>query len=154
MRSLCGHCLMREGTRVRGSVTGVRPAIQMDLCCPFCPPDSSRVIAANGLALALRDGFPVSPGHALIIPRRHIPSVPEATADEVSAIWSLLTEVRSGVDDELRPDGYNIGINDGRAAGQTVMHLHVHLIPRFDGDSPDPRGGVRWVLPPKARYWD
>jgi diadenosine tetraphosphate (Ap4A) HIT family hydrolase len=106
------------------------------------------------LAVALHDGFPVSPGHTLIVPRRHIASPSEATPEEFAAIWSLLIEARAGIERELKPDGFNIGVNDGRAAGQTVMHLHVHLIPRFAGDSPDPRGGVRWVLPEKARYWD
>ena len=102
----------------------------------------------------MRDAFPVSPGHSLVVPRRHIASVADATADEFAAIWSLLSAVRAGIDREMRPDGYNLGINDGRVAGQTVMHLHVHLIPRYAGDSPDPRGGLRWVLPGKAKYWD
>ena len=125
----------------------------MNEACPFCLPDPGRVIVTNALAIALRDGFPVSRGHTLIVPRRHIASASDATVEEFSAMWSLLTEVRAGLERELRPDAYNIGINDGRAAGQTVMHLHVHLIPRFDGDSPDPRGGVRWVIPGKADYW-
>ncbi len=68
-------------------------------------------------------------------------------------MWSLLAEARTKLDANLKPDGYNVGVNDGRAAGQTVMHLHVHLIPRFDGDRADPRGGVRWVIPEKAAYW-
>jgi diadenosine tetraphosphate (Ap4A) HIT family hydrolase len=126
----------------------------MEQACPFCSPEPRRVVGANSLAIALRDGFPVSPGHTLIVPRRHIASMPEAAADELSAMWSLLTEARRGIESNLRPNGFNIGINDGRAAGQTVMHLHVHLIPRFAGDSADPRGGVCWVLPAKAKYWD
>ena len=126
----------------------------MNRDCRFCSPDPVRVFGSNALALALHDGFPVSPGHTLIVPRRHIASAAEATLEEFSAIWALLAEVRAGLDRDMRPDAYNIGINDGRAAGQTVMHLHVHLIPRFAGDCPDPRGGVRWVLPKKARYWD
>jgi diadenosine tetraphosphate (Ap4A) HIT family hydrolase len=126
----------------------------MEPACPFCALEARRVVAANAFAIALRDGFPVSPGHSLIVPRRHIASAADATAEEFAAIWSLLVEVRSGINRELSPDGFNIGINDGRAAGQTVMHLHVHLIPRYAGDSPDPRGGLRWVLPEKARYWD
>jgi len=125
----------------------------MNQACPFCSPDPSRVVGTNALAIALRDGFPVSPGHTLIVPRRHIASASDATAEEFSAMWSLLTEVRAGLERELGPDAYNIGINDGHAAGQTVMHLHVHLIPRFAGDSPDPRGGVRWIIPERADYW-
>ena len=126
----------------------------MEQACPFCSPEARRVIGANGLALALRDAYPVSPGHTLIVPRRHVASAADATPDEFAAIWSLLGEARTAIDRELKPDGFNIGINDGSTAGQTVMHLHVHLIPRYRGDSPDPRGGVRWVLPEKARYWD
>lgn len=121
--------------------------------CPFCPPPAERVIAANELAVAIRDGYPVSPGHTLVIPKRHVASLAHVTIEEAKALWALLAEVRARVDAELRPDGYNVGVNDGRAAGQTVMHLHVHLIPRYDGDRPDPRGGVRWVIPEKADYW-
>lgn len=126
----------------------------MEQACPFCSPEPSRVVVANSLAVVIRDAFPVSPGHTLIVPRRHIASAAEATSGEFAAIWALLMEARAGIERELKPDGFNIGINDGRAAGQTVMHLHVHLIPRYAGDSPDPRGGLRWVLPGKAKYWD
>ena len=126
----------------------------MEQACPFCSPEPSRVVVANSLAVVIRDAFPVSPGHTLIVPRRHIASAAEATSGEFEAIWALLMEARAGIERELKPDGFNIGINDGRAAGQTVMHLHVHLIPRYSGDSPDPRGGLRWVLPGKAKYWD
>jgi diadenosine tetraphosphate (Ap4A) HIT family hydrolase len=121
--------------------------------CPFCPPPADRVVASNDLAVAIRDGYPVSPGHTLVIPKRHVASLADVTKDEAAALWSLLAEARAQLDAELKPDGYNVGVNDGRAAGQTVMHLHVHLIPRYEGDRPDPRGGVRWVIPEKADYW-
>lgn len=121
--------------------------------CPFCSLPAERISHAHPCALALRDGYPVSPGHTLVIPRRHVASLPDLTPDEACALWSLLAEARAALDAELRPDGYNIGINDGLAAGQTVMHLHVHLIPRYHGDCPDPRGGVRWIVPEKAAYW-
>lgn len=121
--------------------------------CPFCPPPSDRVVASNDLAVAIRDGYPVSPGHTLVIPKRHVASLVEVTKDEAAALWSLIAEARAQLDAELKPDGYNVGVNDGRAAGQTVMHLHVHLIPRYEGDRTDPRGGVRWVIPEKADYW-
>ena len=124
------------------------------LPCPFCTVPHDRILFESDTALAIRDAFPVSPGHTLIVPRRHIASAVEATSEEFAAIWSLLAEVRAHTVRELKPDGFNVGINDGRAAGQTVMHLHVHLIPRFAGDCSDPRGGVRWVLPERARYWD
>lgn len=123
------------------------------ITCPFCPPPPERVVAGNELVVAIRDGYPVSPGHTLVIPRRHVASLADVTRDEATALWTLLNEVRGRLDAETKPDGFNVGVNDGRAAGQTVMHLHVHLIPRFDGDCTDPRGGVRWVLPKSADYW-
>jgi diadenosine tetraphosphate (Ap4A) HIT family hydrolase len=118
----------------------------MDKPCPFCNLPASRILGGDELAIIASDGYPVSPGHALIIPRRHIGSFFETTAAERASLLQLL-------DAGFHPDAVNIGINDGRAAGQTVPHLHIHLIPRYAGDSPDPRGGVRWVLPEKAKYW-
>lgn len=122
--------------------------------CPFCTLDPSRIILSNDHAIAIRDGFPVSEGHTLIIPKSHIASLFEATTEEQAALLDLLGLARKQLQDELRPDGFNIGINDGTAAGQTVMHLHIHLIPRYAGDQPDPRGGVRWIFPDKAAYWN
>jgi len=121
--------------------------------CPFCHLDNSRVIVANDHAIAIPDGYPVTPGHTLIIPKRHIASFFEATKEEQAALLDLLAEMRQHLLDEHKPDGFNIGINDGAAAGQTVMHLHIHLIPRYAGDTADPRGGVRWIMPEKAPYW-
>jgi diadenosine tetraphosphate (Ap4A) HIT family hydrolase len=109
---------------------------------------------ANDKAKAIYDGFPVSPGHTLIVPNRHLPTFFEATREEQTAMLELLAEMRQRILAEYNPDGFNIGINDGTAAGQTVMHLHIHLIPRYNGDMPDPRGGVRWIFPDKAAYWD
>ena len=104
--------------------------------------------------MARIDNHPVSPGHTLIIPKRHVASFFETTEEERQAMLRLLDEAKVILDRKHRPDGYNIGINGGEAAGQTVMHLHIHLIPRYKGDRPDPRGGVRWVLPDKAAsYW-
>jgi diadenosine tetraphosphate (Ap4A) HIT family hydrolase len=121
--------------------------------CPFCDISALRVVAENGLGFAIRDGFPISPGHTLIIPRRHVGSFFEISSEERQALMELLDGQKRELDLEFRPAAYNIGINDGAAAGQTVPHLHVHLIPRYPGDLPDPRGGVRWVLPGKAKYW-
>ena len=121
--------------------------------CAFCtlPPD--RVIDENATAIAIRDGYPVSPGHTLLIPRRHTSSFFDLSDSERSDVLALLERAKRTVDKEFQPQGYNIGINDGAVAGQTVPHLHVHLIPRYAGDMPDPRGGVRWVIPDKAKYW-
>ena len=101
----------------------------------------------------IRDGFPISPGHTLIIPKRHVASFFELTAEERSGLLALLDEAKADLDREFSPQGYNIGVNDGKAAGQTIAHVHIHLIPRFAGDRPDPRGGVRWIVPEKADYW-
>jgi diadenosine tetraphosphate (Ap4A) HIT family hydrolase len=121
--------------------------------CPFCHPDASKVLASNDHALAFLDGFPVTPGHALIVPKRHMVSFFEATAEEQAALFDLVAKVRQLLLAERNPDGFNVGINDGTAAGQTVMHLHIHLIPRYAGDTEDPRGGVRWIMPKNAPYW-
>ena len=121
--------------------------------CAFCTLPSARVIDENTTAMVIRDGYPVSPGHTLLIPKRHTGSFFELAEQERTDLLALLDRAKRVLDAELQPQGYNIGINDGAAAGQTVPHLHVHLIPRFEGDLPDPRGGVRWVIPAKAKYW-
>jgi diadenosine tetraphosphate (Ap4A) HIT family hydrolase len=122
--------------------------------CPFCSLPTERFVLQSGYAVVIRDAFPVSPGHTLIIPKRHVASFFEVTEAERADLMSLLAAARDDLDREFRPAGYNVGINDGAVAGQTVPHVHVHLIPRFAGDREDPRGGVRWVLPDKAAYWD
>jgi diadenosine tetraphosphate (Ap4A) HIT family hydrolase len=121
--------------------------------CAFCTLPESRLIDSSGLALVIRDGFPISRGHTLIIPRRHTGSFFNLAADERNDLFALLDRAKVVLDAEFSPDGYNLGINDGAAAGQTVPHLHMHLIPRYNGDCPDPRGGVRWIVPDKADYW-
>jgi diadenosine tetraphosphate (Ap4A) HIT family hydrolase len=123
------------------------------MSCPFCAIPVDHFMAVNALAFAIRDAYPVSQGHTLVIPRRHFSSFFETTTEERLALLALIDEAKAALDQEFAPAGYNIGINDGTAAGQTVMHLHIHIIPRFDGDQPDPRGGIRWVLPEKADYW-
>ena len=107
---------------------------------------------SDDTVLAIRDGYRVSPGHTLLIPRRHVGSYFDATADEKGALWAAVERIKLSLDDEFSADGYNVGINVGEAAGQTVPHLHVHVIPRFDGDMDDPRGGVRGVIPGKQKY--
>ena len=121
--------------------------------CAFCDPDRARIVHDDSLVFVLRDGYPVSPGHVLVIPHRHVSSFFDATPEERRAILEALEVAKHAIEKEYRPDAWNVGINDGAAAGQTVDHLHVHLIPRYRGDRPDPRGGVRWILPEKADYW-
>lgn len=103
--------------------------------------------------MVVRDAYAISPGHTLIIPKRHVGSFFELTAEEQTDVLALLHDAKYGLDQQYTPQGYNIGINDGAAAGQTVPHLHIHLIPRYAGDRLDPRGGVRWIIPEKADYW-
>ncbi len=124
----------------------------MSESCIFCTVVPEEVVLENRYAYVRYDKHPVSPGHLLIIPNRHFRSMFEATEPELSALWDLIRRARSFLDEEFAPDGYNIGINDGAAAGQTVMHLHIHLIPRYTGDMNDPRGGVRGVIPGKQQY--
>lgn len=121
--------------------------------CPFCALPAERILILADEALVIRDAFPVSPGHTLVIPRRHIGSFFELSDAERTCMVELLAQAKAELDLSFQPDGFNIGINDGAAAGQTVQHLHLHLIPRYRGDVPDPRGGVRWVMPGKAKYW-
>jgi diadenosine tetraphosphate (Ap4A) HIT family hydrolase len=120
--------------------------------CPFCNPSPDAVLAENALAYARPDAFPVTPGHTLLIPFRHFSSFFEATHEERAALFDLADRCRELLAERYRPDGWNIGVNVGAAAGQTVMPLHLHLIPRYDGDVPDPRGGVRGVIPEKRGY--
>ncbi len=109
-------------------------------------------VAANEHAFAFRDRFPVTPGHTLIVTRRVIPDWFAANEEERAAVLELVDRVKRLLDEELHPDGYNVGFNAGTAAGQTVMHLHLHVIPRYRGDMDDPRGGVRHVIPSRGNY--
>ena len=118
--------------------------------CLFCTP--SKVTRQNALAYATRDSYPVSPGHALIIPLRHCADFFELSSEEISACMDLVVAERNNLNAELSPGGYNVGVNVGRAAGQSIFHVHIHLIPRYEGDHPNPQGGVRHVLPWKAHY--
>lgn len=120
--------------------------------CIFCNLASERIIAENELCLAIRDGFPVSEGHTLIIPKRHVADYFDLTSDEIAAMQAMMKESKCQLDNTLHPDGYNVGVNVNAAAGQTVFHVHMHLIPRYIGDVDNPKGGVRGVIPGKQKY--
>lgn len=125
----------------------------MNIECPFCSlPAERKIDLPLKMVLALRDGYPVSEGHTLIIPKRHIATWFEATAEERSELWGAIDVVCEDLSNLYSPDGFNFGINSGDAAGQTVGHLHLHVIPRYDGDMEDPRGGVRHVIPKMGNY--
>ena len=126
---------------------------QMQKPCLFCNMPEARVILRGELAYVVRDSFPVSPGHTLIILKRHVGSLFDTTNEERLSMLELMDQAKRMLDTELHPDGYNIGLNDSAAAGQTIPHLHWHLMPRYKGDSSDARGGVRWIFPDKAKYW-
>ena len=118
--------------------------------CPFC--HQIEPVISNELAYARYDKYPVGDGHLLIIPFRHVSSYFDTTPEEKDAMHSLLEDARFLLDRDKSPAGYNIGINVGEPAGQTVMHVHMHLIPRYEGDMDDPRGGVRGVIPERQKY--
>lgn len=124
------------------------------MSCSFCDVAPALVMAESEHGLALGDAHPVSEGHTLIVPRRHVAGLFELS-DEVRAdLWMLVARVRAMLARAEAPGGFTIGVNDGEAAGQTVGHAHIHVIPRRSGDVPDPRGGVRWVIPDRAAYWE
>ncbi|MBC6366356.1 HIT family protein [Algoriphagus sp. AK58] len=121
--------------------------------CPFCNPESkAELILESAQAYSILDKFPVNPGHALIIPKRHIADYFELSFKEQSSCLFLLNEVKKKIQKRFNPEGFNIGINIGEKAGQTVSHVHIHLIPRYAGDVDDPRGGVRGVIPERKMY--
>jgi diadenosine tetraphosphate (Ap4A) HIT family hydrolase len=116
--------------------------------CELCTPAS--VLAENALAYCRSDNHAQSKGHVIVVPKRHVWNFFDMTADEQAAVLELLNRARRSIAQEHSPDGYNIGVNVGQAAGQTRMHVHVHLIPRYEGDVPEPGGGIRCVLPKKG----
>ena len=122
------------------------------MTCPFCNPSADEIVAKNDLCYARWDGYPVSTGHLLVIPFRHVADYFSLTAEEKHAVLALVDECKEVIEENLSPAGYNIGFNVGTAAGQTVMHCHCHVIPRYVGDVRDPKGGVRGVVPGKRGY--
>jgi diadenosine tetraphosphate (Ap4A) HIT family hydrolase len=119
--------------------------------CLFCK-DPRGVSIQHELAFSARDTYPTSPGHTLVIPRRHVASFFDLTPEEVATCMGLIKEEKIRIDEEFHPDGYNIGVNVGPAAGQSILHVHIHIIPRYKGDVENPQGGVRHVIPKKAHY--
>lgn len=121
--------------------------------CPFCSLDASRtLLLESATALAFYDAFPVSPGHVLVVPKRHVANYFELTFKEQAACVLMLNKAKEIITNTYAPDGFNVGINIHEAAGQTVPHAHIHLIPRYHGDVERPRGGVRGVIPGKKEY--
>lgn len=122
--------------------------------CVFCDylDKKDKVVFDNKLAFAIYDGFPVNKGHMLIMPKRHVESFFELSQEEKLAIDELILKTKTFIDESHHPDAYNLGINEGVFAGQSILHCHVHIIPRYIGDVSNPRGGVRGVIPAKQNY--
>lgn len=120
--------------------------------CLFCDNKRFNIILENELAYAIYDKYPVNNGHVLVISKRHYQSFFDATLEEVQAIYQLIKQVKSILDQSFQPTGYNIGVNVNKRAGQTIMHLHVHMIPRYDGDVENPVGGIRNLKPSLVPY--
>jgi len=154
LQALCWKCNENKGARDATDFRLVRQELgYREAGCVLCAVDRSRVVAENTVALALSDAFPVTPHHSLIVPKRHVTTYFALYSPERRGVESLLDQVRTDILGKDRSvEGFNVGINDGKAAGQTIPHCHVHLIPRRGGDVPDPRGGVRGVLPSRAMY--
>ncbi|MFZ1908802.1 MAG: HIT family protein [Burkholderiales bacterium] len=121
------------------------------IACVFCAPQRE-ILAQNEAALAVFDSYPVSPGHALVLPRRHVATIWDLAPDEYDQCFRLVRELQPVLAARFAPDGFNVGANCGEAAGQSVWHAHIHVIPRYRGDTPNPKGGVRHVIPLKGSY--
>jgi diadenosine tetraphosphate (Ap4A) HIT family hydrolase len=120
--------------------------------CLFCNREPEKIIAETKHAFLTSDDFPVNKGHLLIIPKRHFATQFDATEEENNDFHHLLLHAKQHLDETYQPDGYNIGSNNAEAAGQSVHHLHIHIIPRYKGDVENPKGGVRWVIAKNASY--
>jgi len=126
----------------------------MDAECPFCTLPEERIWLETDRVVAVPDYYPATDGHCLVLPRVHVASLWNLSPEEHAEVWDLVAEVRDLLIERHSPDGFTIGVNDGLAAGQTIPHAHVHVIPRHLGDVSDPTGGLRVILPHKARYWE
>ena len=154
LQALCFKCNANKGARDDEDFRTIREGLNARLSgCIFCELQADRVIASNALALAIRDNYPVTELHTLVIPKRHAATFFDLFEPERRAINQLLDEVRTDImKKDALVSGFNIGMNSGETAGQTIDHAHVHLIPRRQGDVQEPRGGVRGVIPGKAVY--
>jgi len=121
-----------------------------DFKSPFL--DNRERLIENEVGFVIYDGFPVSEGHCLIVPHRVYPNYFDSTSEEITGLQDLVMKTKKLIDEKFEPDGYNVGINCGEESGQTVPHVHIHLIPRYEGDVENPRGGVRGVIPSKQKY--
>jgi ATP adenylyltransferase len=154
LQALCYSCNAMKRDRDDTDFRGIAATYEFrQKGCPFCDLDASRIVAENSLCFAIRDAYPVTERHTLIMPKRHVADYFALYQPELNGVHSLLREMKSliaGQDEAV--SGFNVGVNEGAAAGQTIFHCHVHLIPRRDGDVANPRGGVRGVIPSRQCY--
>jgi diadenosine tetraphosphate (Ap4A) HIT family hydrolase len=120
--------------------------------CPFCNVPVERIVLGNKDSIVIKDIFPVSAGHSLVLPIRHVETMDDLGLEEIAAMMINARSVMRMLSFAIKPAGFNVGFNLGEAAGQTIGHVHMHVIPRFDGDVPEPRGGIRGVIPHKRDY--
>lgn len=154
LQALCWKCNANKGARDATNFRAMKESLSYrDSMCLFCTLPNARIVASSNLVQAIRDAYPVTPLHTLVLPKRHVPTFFDLYSSERKGVDRLLDEMRAEI---LRRDktveGFNVGINNGAVAGQTIAHCHVHLIPRRRGDVGDPTGGVRGVIPGKAAY--
>ena len=154
LQALCYSCNATKRDRDDTDFRGIGEAYTLrEQGCAFCELPTERIVEENELALAFRDGFPVTPFHTLVIPKRHVADYFDLFQPERNAMNALLESQRSTILElDEKVTGFNIGINAGEDAGQTIFHCHMHLIPRRKGDVAEPRGGVRGVIPEKQKY--
>jgi diadenosine tetraphosphate (Ap4A) HIT family hydrolase len=119
--------------------------------CPFCSPSRSPVLSSKH-SFAFYDAYPVSEGHLLVVPKEHVPAYFQLSEQQESDLWKLVQRAKEHLEKKYHPDGFNVGFNEGAAAGQTIHHVHIHIIPRYQGDVEDPTGGIRNVIPGKGNY--
>lgn len=153
-QSLCYSCNAMKRDRDDTDFRGLRDSYEhREKDCLFCDIEKDRIITENELAYVIRDGFPVTDHHTLVIPKRHVATYFDLGQAEINSINQLLQSERQAIESvDTTVTGFNIGINSGESAGQTIFHCHIHLIPRRDGDVKEPRGGVRHVIPGKGNY--
>jgi len=154
LQSLCYSCNAMKRDRDDTDFRAIRESYHhRDPGCVFCAIEQERVIAENELAFVIRDGFPVTPLHHLIIPKRHVTGYFELGQAEINAVNQLLHQAKKIIEEaDAGVSGFNVGVNTGESAGQTIFHCHIHMIPRRVGDVPNPRGGVRHTIPGKGNY--
>jgi ATP adenylyltransferase len=154
LQALCYSCNSTKRDRDNADFRDIAASYKKrDAHCVLCEIDAKRVIAENELSFAIRDGYPVSDKHTLIIPKRHVADFFDLYQPEINAVHALLLEIKNEISRvDTMVTGFNVGVNVGQAAGQSIFHVHVHLIPRRDGDVERPRGGVRGIIPGKQDY--